>query len=179
MSPRLEHRRDQPWAPPRFRGGSAWWGLCFLLAALLGGCGDQAHTAAAWIESAAAAHAEADTALEAAQVGQGRDALVRFLAEPIPADMAAEDVRVVRQDAHWRLAEMALDDGEPVRALRHANGGLAEGRGRDVFTANLLVSRGRAREALNDPLRAASDYHEALQINDALLHELLDGVESE
>lgn len=157
-----------------------WVPLLLLLLSLVA-CGDAGPDPAAWVAEAEAAHARADAAAAGGDLQAAHDELSRFVHGEVPIAMADADRRVVRQDVHWRLAELALEMGEPQRAIRHANQGLAEAEGRpavDVFTANLLVARGRAREAANDPLGAASDYHDALRIHDALLHALLDAEEN-
>ena len=88
--------------------------------------------------------------------------------------MPGEDARVVRQDLAYRLASIALEDERAEDARSYADRGLALGAATDVFTANLYVVRGQARETLGDAVGAAGDYHEALIVNEALLDRVLD-----
>lgn len=131
--------------------------------------------AGAWLARAKSAHAAADRALSAGDIVAAREALASFAEQPPPHGVAPEDARVVRQDVHYRLSRLALEAGDPDAALRWAEEGLALGRGDDVFTANLYVARGQAREALGQPAEAAADYHEALKINEQLLEVVLEG----
>jgi hypothetical protein len=124
---------------------------------------------ARWLGAAREAHAVADRGDPSASV----EALSRFLATPPPPSVNPVDARVVRQDAGYRLARAHLGAGEGTRALQVADELLEEGRDDDVFTANLLVVRGQAKEALGRPVDATVDYHEALMINERLLDEAL------
>ena len=72
------------------------------------------------------------------------------------------------------LASIDLDDARPESPLEHSEAGRALGRGQDVFTANLHVTPGRALEATGREVEAADAYFEALEINDALLRQMLD-----
>jgi predicted negative regulator of RcsB-dependent stress response len=130
--------------------------------------------ARAWIDAAKAANDRADRALESGDREEARAVLDAVLDSTAPRSISADDRRVVVQDVHYRLATIELDDGHPDRALAHAEAGLAEGRAGDVFTANLEVTRGRALEALDREVEAADAYFEALEINDALLRQMLD-----
>ena len=133
---------------------------------LLSGCGDEARS---WI-----AEVRADS--EAAETAEGTEAIValeRLLAREVPDDVAEEDARVVRQDAHERLAQLLLERGDPERARREVEEGLALGERDDVFTANLLTLRGRIFEAQGRDHEAARDYHRALRIHEALLDRAL------
>ena len=67
------------------------------------------------------------------------------------------------------MSHLALDAHDPAQALADAERGLGYGTAPNLFMANLLVARGAAHEALNDPRAAADDYHRALMMNDALL----------
>lgn len=136
----------------------------------VGGCSDDG--ASAWLAEARAAHALADAAR---QPRVAEVALAEAFARAVPSGVTAEDARVVRQDLAYRAASIALADERPEDAHRHADRGLALGAATDVFTANLYVVRGQAREALGDTIGAASDYHEALLVNERLLDRLLDG----
>lgn len=147
-------------------------GLALLAVAL--GCGDGARPGAAgWIRQAREVNEHADAALARGDVQAARAALESLLNDPAPASVAARDRRVVLQDAAFRLAELALSAQEPKRAREWVERGLALGRSDDLFTANLLVAGGRARESLGDDHGAIEDYREALRINEALLEDAL------
>ena len=114
--------------------------------------------------------------VEAARVADGPELqpkLQAFLDRPVPQGIHRDDARVLRHDAAYRLSRLALGRGEPEAAERIATAALEEGRAEDVFTANLLVARGQALEALGRPVRATLDYHDALLINEALLEAAL------
>jgi hypothetical protein len=142
-----------------------------LVLVLVAGC-SHAAAPAGWLERAREAHQNADTALLRGDLDGGRNALREFVDAPLPNRIALEDRRVVLQDALYRLADIELRDRHPQAALAWADRGLALG-GRDVFYANLLVARGHAREDLGEELWAATDYHDALVINDELLQQVL------
>ncbi len=142
----------------------------FFLVVALVGCGDQAGT---WIEGAAAANAAADQAITREDWDEARRVLRRAVDRPAPDSVAADDVRVVRQDLLYRLSTVELSAGDAAAAADRADEGLNLGRADDVFTANLLVARAKAREALDRPREAAGDYFDALEINDKLLDEAL------
>lgn len=139
------------------------------LATFAVGCGDDA--SATWLAEVRAAHVSADSAREPAVAERTlREAFERA----VPSNVATEDARVVRQDLAYRMASIALADERAQDARLHADRGLALGAATDVFTANLYVVRGQAREALGDAIGAAGDYHEALIVNEALLDRVLD-----
>lgn len=155
--------------------------LLFVLAAGVAGCAAREDepgaaertAAAAWVGAARGAHAAADAALERGDHDAARTALRAAWDRPAPPAVSTEDVRVVKQDLAYRLAEVELGAGEPARALAWTDRGLEQGRARDLFTANLLVARGRAQEALGNETEAAGSYFEALEINDDLLRRTL------
>jgi predicted negative regulator of RcsB-dependent stress response len=130
--------------------------------------------ARAWIESAKGANEAADRALESGDRARARAVLEEMLRSAPPRSVRPEDRRIVLQDARYRLASIDLDDARPESALEHSEAGLALGRAQDVFTANLHVTRGRALEATGREVEAAEAYFEALEINDALLRQMLD-----
>jgi len=132
-------------------------------------CGPADDEAAAWLANAQAAHAEADDE----SVDEAIATLEAFARLAPPEGVDARDARIVRQDLFYRVSRLALDSGDASRARALADEGLALGRGDDLFTANLLVARGQAREAEGDALGASEDYHDALLINDALLQQVL------
>jgi len=149
-------------------------GALLALATLPACSGEERSDARRWVESAEAAHRAADEAIARGELDEARAALLGpFEAEP-PEGVAERDRRVVRQDLAFRLAEVELEAEVPEAALRWVERGLELGRGEDLFTANLLVARGRANEALGREREAAADYFEALEINDALLRRTLE-----
>jgi len=155
--------------------------LCalLLLAAGVGGCAAREEeraeqvAAAVWIDAARRAHMEADAALARGDRQAARAVLRGAWDRATPSDVSSEDARVVKQDLAFRLAEIDLEAGQAADARQWADRGLELGRGRDLFTGNLLVARGRAKEALGEEREAAADYFEALEINDDLLRRTL------
>ena len=119
---------------------------------------------AGWLAHARAAHEMADRDL-----AKGRAPLLAFIAEAPPPQADPDTVRTLRQDAWFRLAEGALALGDAAAARRNADQGLALGIPDDLFVANLLIVRARARELLHDDRGALADYQDALRINEALL----------
>jgi hypothetical protein len=134
------------------------------------GCEDGA---ASWVEGAATANAAADRAIAAENWNEARRVLRAAVDREVPSAVAVDDARVVRQDLLYRLALVELEAGSPVAAADRADEGLNLGRAEDVFTANLLVARAQAREALDRPREAAGDYFDALEINEKLLDDAL------
>jgi hypothetical protein len=132
-----------------------------------------------WLASMEHAHRGADEAMGTGNVDRARELLRGGFDTLVPPGMASEDARVVRQDLAFRLAELDLDAGNAVSAIEWADRGLALGEADDVFTANLLIVRGRAREAAGGDREAVSDYFRALEINEALLRRTLDGTPPE
>jgi hypothetical protein len=125
-----------------------------------------------WAAGAATAHEQADRLLAAGDAAGARAAL-RALVEGGAGGEATEGHRLALQDTYFRLARLALDAHEPREALANADAGLAYGAAPHLFVANLLVARGAAREALDDPRGAAEDYHRALLMNETLLERTL------
>ncbi len=139
-----------------------------------GGLGGAAVSAVpAFLEGARNANAAADRAVSRGDWDAAREALEGAIAAEPPAGMAEDDVRVVRQDLLFRLSQVELSAGNAARAADRADEGLNIGMVDDVFTANLLVARGRAREAQDREREAAGDYYDALEINEKLLHAAL------
>ena len=137
------------------------------------------HEARDWLAGMERAHGEADEALAAGDAARAREVLRGAFDTAVPASMAPEDARIVRQDLAFRLGELDLDAGEAAAAVEWADRGLALGQAEDVFTANLLIVRGRAREAQGGDREAIEDYFRALEINEALLRRTLDGTPPE
>lgn len=144
-----------------------------LLALVWGAVACGGEDAAIYMAEARSAHQRAESMLEAEDFETASKELELFLEVPVPQSVNEDDARVVRQDVFYRLAGIALDRDDPIGAQNWAEQGLNEGLAEDVFTANLYVVRGAAREALDRDVDAAADYHEALLINDALLQRLL------
>jgi hypothetical protein len=142
-----------------------------LLASALAGCGGA--VPARWIAQAAGAHAQADALAGEGRLPEAARLLEEFAASPAPAQVAEQDRRAVLQDTYARLAELALRQRDPERALRSANAGLSLGEGRDVFTSALRTFRGRAQEALGHDREAARDYEAAQVLAEALLADAL------
>jgi len=145
-------------------------GSMLLVAVALAACGD---APARFIDAARDAHAQADALVRAGDPARAARVLEDFTARAVPAGIAAQDRRVVLQDTHDRLAELALKTGNPGRARDAATAGLALGEGRDAFTASLLTLRGHAEEALGRDVEAARDYEAAQKIAEALLEQAL------
>jgi len=140
----------------------AWLGALVLAA-----CSHGAEPAV-WVGNVSRAHLAADQALARGDLAFARVTLSRIVDLPAPAGLADRDRRVVLQDASFRLAVVELADGRPQAAVAAADRGLALGQFRDLFLANLLAARGRARELLGQAEAAATDYHDALLVNQAL-----------
>lgn len=146
------------------------------LASTIAGCameGDGGPRGAAspssWVEGAARANRTADQAIARNDLDAARTALTQALGAEVPRGVSPEDARVVRMDLLFRLSDVELRDGNAARAADRADEGLNLGAHDDVFTANLLVARGKAREALGREREAAGDYFDALEINEKLL----------
>ncbi len=140
-----------------------------VIALALAGCAARSPAPGAWIATAAEASRAADEALASGQIDLARERLRRLVESPSSRLVAANDRRVILQDAYFRLAEVELGAHAPARAQAWAESGLALGVQRDLFTANLYIARGGARAALDDARGAAEDYRAALDINEALL----------
>jgi tetratricopeptide (TPR) repeat protein len=91
------------------------------------------------------------------------------------AGVAAADGALLRQDIFCRLAETALQLGQPDAAFAWARRGLEIDAAPNVFGARLHVLAGQAQAALGDRDGAARSYSEAIEINEQLLGESLDG----
>jgi hypothetical protein len=124
-----------------------------------------------WITEAARRHGRADERLAAGDRPAARAELLAVVAASVPTDVSQEDSRGVLQDTYFRLAKLDLDARDPRAAVADADLGLSYGKPADLFVANLLIVRGAAHEALGNGAAAATDYHQALVINDRLLTE--------
>ncbi len=126
-----------------------------------------------WIASALAAHREVDRLASQNDIAGAIATLERALSRETPRDADTNEVRIVRQDLLYRLSDLELHSGRVADALQAASRGLELGRGRDVFTTNLLIARGRALESSQDPVAASRDYHDALLLTESLLNDHL------
>jgi predicted negative regulator of RcsB-dependent stress response len=125
-----------------------------------------------WLAIVQRAHSRADEAIAAGQSDRARAALQTALDAVVPSSVRAEHARVVRQDLWFRVATIDAHT-RPAEALLAADSGLLLGRADDIFCSNLLAVRGRALAALGRDTEAASSYHEALEIDERLLHAAL------
>lgn len=174
-------RRARPRALPR---GGAWAALALAaaLALLLAGallvplaCRSGDTEAAAFVERSRGAHAEADR-LAAAGDLEGACRVLEAVAEGgAPEGLAAADARVLLQDLAYHRATLELGRGRAGRAEQVSTRALELGRAEDAFTANLLIARAKAREALGQAPAAGADYHDALLVTEALLGRALGG----
>jgi hypothetical protein len=143
--------------------------LVIALLLLVAGCSRPPRPAAdPWIARVAAVNRQVDQLLDANDAARARE-LLRELVTERPGVALDEDRRLVLEDCYFRLARLALAGREPAQALSDAETGLGYQTAPSLFAANLLVARGAAHEALNEPRAAAEDYHRALLMNEALL----------
>lgn len=149
-------------------GRAALLGALFVLA----GCAAQP-TASDYVEATSSDSRAAERAREQGQLEAAVIALDAIVARPVPDELSEDHARVIRQDAHDRLARIRLRRGDLVAAERDVTAGLALGEHEDLFTANLLTTRGRIHEAAGRDLEAARDYHRALEIHETLLDRAL------
>jgi hypothetical protein len=119
-------------------------------------------------------HAERDAATGRAALEQSRRAMLNALGTLEPG-LSGADERLVRQDLYCRLAETALELGEPQSALEWTRRGLDLDGPPTPFLAQLSALEGDALAALGDDESAAKSYLKALQVHESLLHESLDG----
>lgn len=129
--------------------------------------------AAAWVERVRAAHLRADGHVRAGDVERALVELQAAVETAAPDTVHPEHARVARQDLWFRIAQLELGRGRASVAIASTDTGLALGRARDLFTANLLIARGEALEAEGRRTEAAASYFEALQINARLLRTAL------
>lgn len=129
----------------------------------------------AWMEANRADSAAAERAIERGELAQAARHLEAIAEREVPRGVAEEDARVVRQDAYERWARVEITRGDLDAAQARVDRGLALGEHEDVFTANLLTTRGRIAEARGRDREAARDYHRALRIEETLLDRALGG----
>ncbi|HUU00188.1 MAG TPA: hypothetical protein VM425_01965 [Myxococcota bacterium] len=145
-----------------------------LVATLLASCARRADTGR-WVDGIGEANIKADRALADGNLVAARTILEEVADKPLPAGLAVEDGLLVRKDACFRLAMLELQAERPKIALEWADRGLGLDKRGDLFTANLLVARGSALEALGKDDLAARSYKRALGINEKLLEAELNG----
>jgi tetratricopeptide (TPR) repeat protein len=121
------------------------------------------------------AHTLLDRASSRADLETAQGVLIQLAAAPAGLEWSATDTRLVRQDVFCRLAEASLRLGRPEAALGWIRQGLELNGPPTPFLAQLSALQGQAREALGDASGAARSYLRALEINETLLEESLDG----
>lgn len=147
------------------------FGPAMLALALVSGCtGSEAER---YVAVSARDSEAADRALQHGDPGAALDRLRTIIDREVPNAVAEEDARVIRQDAFDRAARALLAMGASNDASTMIERGLSLGEHVDVFTANLLTTRGRIHESRGDDHQAARDYHRALTIQEALLERTL------
>jgi predicted negative regulator of RcsB-dependent stress response len=118
------------------------------------------------------AYAESDRAQSQAELERAQARLGVLASSGLGASADAERLR---PDIYCRLAEIALRLGQPQTALDWARRGLALGAPASPFVARLYLLEGQAKSALGDRDGAARSYLKAIQVNEQLLDESLDG----
>lgn len=125
-------------------------------------------------------HAEIDRASSPADLERLGEGTLR--SSPAASDRSigsavadAPESDLVRQDLFCRLAEAALRLGQPEQALEWAKRGIDLDGPPNPLLAQLMAIDGQARSSLGDRLGAAKSYLRALEINETLLDEHLDG----
>ncbi len=161
------HGRRRPW-----RGGPAAGALLVAAALCLGACGESGP--GPWLGRVEQRSEDAEAALSRGELAAARAELQAIVAGEPQAGLNSEDLRHLRQDTYFRLAELELQARAPAAALRWTEQGLALGAGPDLFVANLWLSQGRARERLGQRAEAVAAYAQALRVNEVLLDRLLD-----
>ncbi len=147
-----------------------------LVATMLASCARRADTGR-WVDDIHQANIRADRALSDGDLVAARTILKQVAEKPLPKGLAQQDGLVVRKDACFRLAMLELRAERPKIALEWADRGLGLDKRGDLFTANLLVARGSALEALGKDSLAAKSYNRALGINEKLLEVELKGTD--
>ncbi len=121
------------------------------------------------------AHAELDRAASREELERSRQTLTSLSSSLEAGEWSPTQARLVRQDLFCRLAEAALRLGEPQSALEWTRQGIDLDGPPTPFLAQLMSLEGQALAALGDRLGAAKSLMKALELNQALLDESLDG----
>lgn len=129
--------------------------------------------AATWVSTLRDAHQQADAAEQRGDFDEARRVLEPLASTPAPGEVAPTHARAARQDVYFRLATLASLRGDHAAARDAAADGLALGQQDDVLTANLLIARAEANEALGEREGASRDFLAALRINEVLLDAVL------
>lgn len=122
-----------------------------------------------------AAHAQLDQARTTNDLQRAKAELTALASAGLEGAGESSVALALRQDLYCRLAEVALRLGDPAAALEWTRRGIELGGPRSVFSARLHALRGQAHEALGDDALASASYMQALDINETLLDESLDG----
>ncbi len=120
------------------------------------------------------AYAELDRAQSKPELERAQ-ARLRSLESGFGGADAPPNAHRIRPDLYCRLAEVALRLGQPKTALDWVQRGLELGVAPSPFVARLYLLQGQARSALGDRDGAAKSYMKAIEINEQLLDESLDG----
>jgi predicted negative regulator of RcsB-dependent stress response len=120
------------------------------------------------------AESRSESARSPAQQASARSALITALADTQAASFDETEKRPLQQDLYWRLAELALRQGQPEQALEWTRQGIALDGPPSPFLGLLWQAQGEAHEALGDKEAAAASYLEAQSISVALLRKSID-----
>ena len=120
-------------------------------------------------------YAQIDAAASADELQRLEQSSAALVGGTSSLDWTEAESHVVRQDIFCRLAENALRLGQPERALEWARRGVDLDGPPNPLLAQLMAVEGRAQTSLGDRLGAAKSYLRALQMNETLLDEHLDG----
>jgi len=123
------------------------------------------------------AYAALDRAQSNAELRQAQTNLTALSSGTLGSADESAVSELMRQDIFCRLAEVALRLGQPDVALDWTRRGLALPAPPSPFGARLWHVDGRARAALGDQDGAAKSYLKAIEVNEQLLDESLDGSE--
>jgi predicted negative regulator of RcsB-dependent stress response len=119
-------------------------------------------------------HARVDNLLRAGESRKAERELDRMRRELLRGHAESTEFgRQALKDVAFRLGQVMLDENKPSEALDVCTRGLALGEKDDLFTANLLILRGNVQQELGKSSAAAEDFHQALVINEKLLHKVL------